>query len=420
MLFRKNRKLRPKRLRALESLENRQVMAADAIPQLAGDPTLVHPAIEQIGMDLNLEMEAIPDIGPILPLNPVVGTWTNVDPNTGGITKIKITNGVGGHQIQAWGACTPTDCDWGKTSLHLLGTNVSDSVPDYAIGAWDHGFKDTTLTLDMTGDGMVADVYNAFKDDSGRQDYHKRYLLTDDGDMMAMADFGNNDLADVLVGGWVNADQYTGGLTKLAISADASGVDLRAWGQCSPTDCDWGTVPMDLVGSSISDETPEYATANYEFDFKTTFVTTRFDSGDLVVATYNVFTDDSDRYNYHNEYRFWKLGDANHDGEFDSSDLVDVFQAGEYEDGVPGNSTWEEGDFNRDGDFDSSDLIEAFQYGGYESVPVTDIINPPLRLVPLPKFDPSIRFQGIAGVVDDLFQDDRIDRDLLPAIIAVL
>jgi hypothetical protein len=59
-------------------------------------------------------------------------------------------------------------------------------------------------------------------------------------------------------------------------------------------------------------------------------------------------------------------GDANRDGQFDSADLVQVFQAGKYEDDVEDNSTWEEGDWNGDGDFDSGDLVTAFQEGLYE------------------------------------------------------
>ena len=58
-------------------------------------------------------------------------------------------------------------------------------------------------------------------------------------------------------------------------------------------------------------------------------------------------------------------GDANGDGIFNSSDLIKVFQAGEYEDGIPGNSTYAEGDWNEDGDFDSGDLVVAFQAGTY-------------------------------------------------------
>ena len=60
------------------------------------------------------------------------------------------------------------------------------------------------------------------------------------------------------------------------------------------------------------------------------------------------------------------LGDANGDGLFDSSDLVQVFQSAEYEDDVLGNSTFQEGDWNGDGDFDSSDLVVAMQRGDYQ------------------------------------------------------
>ena len=61
------------------------------------------------------------------------------------------------------------------------------------------------------------------------------------------------------------------------------------------------------------------------------------------------------------------LGDVNADGLVDSSDLVQVFQIGEYEDGISGNSSYEEGDWNGDGDFDSQDLVALFQSGLYEA-----------------------------------------------------
>ena len=61
-------------------------------------------------------------------------------------------------------------------------------------------------------------------------------------------------------------------------------------------------------------------------------------------------------------------GDSNLDGYFDSADLVQIFQRGEYEDDVPNNSIWEDGDWNGDGDFTTSDLTKAFQVGTYVAV----------------------------------------------------
>ncbi|MEZ6117800.1 MAG: Ig-like domain-containing protein [Pirellulaceae bacterium] len=59
------------------------------------------------------------------------------------------------------------------------------------------------------------------------------------------------------------------------------------------------------------------------------------------------------------------VGDANHDGVFDSADLIQIFQFGHYEDSIIGNSTWDSGDWNGDGEFDSADLVAAFQAGTY-------------------------------------------------------
>ncbi len=58
-------------------------------------------------------------------------------------------------------------------------------------------------------------------------------------------------------------------------------------------------------------------------------------------------------------------GDSNDDNVFNSSDLVEVFGAGKYEDGIDNNATFDEGDWNLDGDFDSSDLVAVFEAGHY-------------------------------------------------------
>lgn len=69
-------------------------------------------------------------------------------------------------------------------------------------------------------------------------------------------------------------------------------------------------------------------------------------------------------------------GDANLDGEFNSSDLTRIFQAAEYEDNVAGNSTWATGDWDGDSEFTTSDLVLAFQEGAYEQGPVNVLPEP--------------------------------------------
>ncbi len=72
------------------------------------------------------------------------------------------------------------------------------------------------------------------------------------------------------------------------------------------------------------------------------------------------------------------LGDADLNGEFNSTDLIQAFAAGTYEKGrvdAAGNvfgvgATWSEGDWTGDGVFNSADVIAAFADGGYERGPM--------------------------------------------------
>jgi uncharacterized protein YkwD len=87
-------------------------------------------------------------------------------------------------------------------------------------------------------------------------------------------------------------------------------------------------------------------------------------------------TTDADRLYLIDEVYKTYFGDANLDGEFNSGDMIRVFQAGQYEDSVPFNSVWSTGDWDGDGEFATSDLVVAFQQGGYERGPRAAVIVP--------------------------------------------
>jgi hypothetical protein len=89
------------------------------------------------------------------------------------------------------------------------------------------------------------------------------------------------------------------------------------------------------------------------------------------------FVDGSDRDVWVNDLRNTYLGDSNLDGEFNSSNFVAVFKAGQYEDAIANNSTWATGDWNGDGEFDTSDFVDAFTGGGYEAGPRTAVAAVP-------------------------------------------
>jgi hypothetical protein len=56
---------------------------------------------------------------------------------------------------------------------------------------------------------------------------------------------------------------------------------------------------------------------------------------------------------------------------------VQVFAAGQFEDGLIANSTWASGDWNFDGEFSTDDLIVAVQGGGYEQGPRANVAAVP-------------------------------------------
>ncbi|MCA9197073.1 MAG: DUF4457 domain-containing protein [Planctomycetales bacterium] len=87
--------------------------------------------------------------------------------------------------------------------------------------------------------------------------------------------------------------------------------------------------------------------------------------------------DELDRIVWVEELKNTWFGDSNMDGEFNSSDFVQIFTRGQFEDNVPNNSGWADGDWNGDGDFTTADFVAAFSDGGFEVGPRTDVAAVP-------------------------------------------
>ncbi len=90
------------------------------------------------------------------------------------------------------------------------------------------------------------------------------------------------------------------------------------------------------------------------------------------------------------DHRYWVtavrntlVGDANLDGSFDSSDLVQVFTVAKYDRPAKGDAGWGEGDWNGDRQFNSTDLVRAFSESRYEQgvIAVPETNSCPLLLI---------------------------------------
>ncbi|MCA9147889.1 MAG: PEP-CTERM sorting domain-containing protein [Planctomycetales bacterium] len=162
-------------------------------------------------------------------------------------------------------------------------------------------------------------------------------------------------LTPIVYDGWDVFPQHT---TQLSISAwtraTANGI-LEHWKLRPVSDVvgDFsGNQELDLADVELLTVAILNSTADEVFDL----------DGNKVV-------DQQDLTYWIHELKQTVIGDADLDGQFSSADLINVFQAGEYEDAIFRNSTWSTGDWNGDGEFTTGDLVVAFQDGGYEQSP---------------------------------------------------
>src|SRR5262249_52516964 len=120
-------------------------------------------------------------------------------------------------------------------------------------------------------------------------------------------------------GPWVNVDPNTSGVTKLDINVfylfGIRFITVRGWGQCHPTDCDWGTVGATAYTQGVSHDPNAKArelTGPFMpgFEFKL-MVLKPLRGGRLQADLYTRFTDGSGRTNYNATYIFKREGIGN-------------------------------------------------------------------------------------------------------------
>ncbi len=102
------------------------------------------------------------------------GDWNNVDPNTGGITKLSIAISGASANVHAWGKCHPTDCDWGGVNANVFASDVSSDPVSQAqalMATFITAFSETTLFINPQGSRLSVQSYTRFTDNSGRSNY---------------------------------------------------------------------------------------------------------------------------------------------------------------------------------------------------------------------------------------------------------
>jgi hypothetical protein len=119
----------------------------------------------------NKPTEKIRDAMSALNIGSLLGTWVNVNSATRDIVKVVLTNNGGALGVHAYGACSPTPCDWGEVTGQAYAASVSGGKAVAFTANYAFGFKDTILTGHLDHDHLIVDDFNVFEDGSGRSAY---------------------------------------------------------------------------------------------------------------------------------------------------------------------------------------------------------------------------------------------------------
>ncbi len=109
-------------------------------------------------------------------LSPLLGTWFNTDPDTRRIIKLIIRHTGDAFTVQAFGACSPLQCDWGEIETEPFVTGVAEQEAVDFHTVYDFGFMETKMVSNHSKGILVIQTYNTFKDQWPRQLLLKRVL----------------------------------------------------------------------------------------------------------------------------------------------------------------------------------------------------------------------------------------------------
>lgn len=113
-------------------------------------------------------------------LGQFLGTWTNVDASTSGITRVEVRQAGLALTVQAWGRAGGGEIAWGVVDATAYAPSVSSNqnMAQAMTAVYNAGFKTSILVLHAAGLGLSAEVLTQFTDNSGRSNYSDSYTFT--------------------------------------------------------------------------------------------------------------------------------------------------------------------------------------------------------------------------------------------------
>ena len=183
------------------------------------------------------------------------GVWENAAA-TKGLKKINIETKGNRIYVQISASCQPTDCVWETQSAQAFFPNIDAREANALKVEYNKNGIRRMVLIEKTARDRLR-VYHFAKYDS---DERKNIVSEHDFRKSSVAsDVAKNKEPELPVmkttsvtGTWQNTDAKTGGVTKIELTNSGGNYSSKAWGQCSPEDCDWGTVKTTKFAPSVS------------------------------------------------------------------------------------------------------------------------------------------------------------------------
>jgi hypothetical protein len=134
-------------------------------------------AIQQNAAHEKVTAQALAGAKGTLSLKNLTGKWSNCDKNTRGLVRVVLGTKGSTLTVQAFGACTPTPCDWGVVEGIAYGDSVSATEAMAFSARYDFSFKEAIVTGYLDNGTLIVETYNKFTDGSGRSNYYSRSYL---------------------------------------------------------------------------------------------------------------------------------------------------------------------------------------------------------------------------------------------------
>jgi hypothetical protein len=107
---------------------------------------------------------------------PLVGTWTNSTSNN--IVKAVITDTGGKFDVNLYGACSPSPCNWGAVQATPYAATVSGGAAVAFSANYSFSFSTVIVVGHLQGTDLILETLTHFTDDSGRADFYVSEIMT--------------------------------------------------------------------------------------------------------------------------------------------------------------------------------------------------------------------------------------------------